>query len=529
MRHTLFIEFLSIDVLEEALRTKFRALHLEDFEQASAAFYTMFSKSSVEGKKINLDDLYAILPDLFTGKLVDYVSVEPQRSIVYKIQELAAKAHIPNLWNPPDFLRQKIEDLLQKQRTALSPIEAFILIIALSIRCLARFSEGELDELDSLAMTEDLSESNQKPMHDLDKLDREQFISIMSGLQSKGYLSSSEVTKITELSSEIILIANALDEFEVDESQYNETSIRNNRVRLSLLGVLTDLGKKIALDHNVDPLSPPISWEQMTSEERNSWWRQAYVHSVNIEAQRLQICFGIPSGYKEQYKPVLIEPLIQNLTQSINLYDPVLKAADINLKIVSKIEDRDVKPMPEEEWQRFKHEIETEIAHRDRDHLHLNIVRTQYLRRLLVNDEISQADHMASADQHLEAAIRYKSVADTLAQAKEASQARFYAQKSAEEYLSAENQEKAAAQYLRSADIWLDNAVSPGLARRELDEAKQLIESINNSSLHVRFLLTQARLAFTHLQDDDAARLLDQATELIPQVFDTSSLSIRDR
>ena len=521
MRHLALVQFLSTDTVKQNLKNKFLALHIENPDKAYATFYSEFSEKSIRGSRISLDDLYRIIPDLFTGKLVDYVSVEPQRSIAYKIQKLTAKAHVPNLWNPPDSLSQKIEDLLQKQREALNAIEAFVLIIALSVRYLALISGRGSSELDFSVTADNLSESSKESIHDLHTLNTEQFISIIRGLQSEGYLSSSEFTKITELSSEIILIANALDDFGVDEPQYNAISIRKEQVRLRLLGILVDLGKKIALDHYIDPLSPPIPWGQMTSEEQNSWWRQAYVHSVNIEAQRLQICFGIPNGYKDQYQSVLIEPLVQNLTRSINLYDSILKAAGINLKMASpKIVNRNVQPIPDENWRNFKQAVETEIARRDRDHLHQDIVRKKRLRRLLVSAEVSLAENMTLENRHLQAAQTYKRAAEILVQGKETSQARFYAQKSAKIYLLAECHGRAAAQYLRSAEIWLNNTVSPGLARRELDEAQQLIESINNSSLHVRFLLTQARLAFTNLQDDDAAHFLDQATELIPQVSD---------
>ena len=513
------IEFLSIDDVEDSIKDKLRALHIKEYQEAYETLYTKFSKRSIQGCRVQLQDLHKFLPQIFTGRLVDYVSILPHRSVARKIQALAKEVSVPILWNEYECLVGKIEAILQKERDALNAMEAFILTFAVCVRYLALRHNSSLEEVQVPLDENDLLGSNREHV-DIESLDADQLRLIVKGLNSERYLTQKEVTIVNEVVPEVILVAQSYDSFDIEDAEYADQPFKDKGswIRLRLLGALLYLANKINLDQYVNP---DIAWEEMAPSDRDLWWRQAYVRSVVIEEQRLQLCFGIPEGYEEKYKPILVDPLHQEIARLIDLYDEFLKSAGLTLKILlPETINRDVSPIPDEEWQRFKRKVEADVARKAKDHLHNDIVRKQLLHRLLVQAEVSQAEQMVREDRHMEAAERYELVAKLLSEAKEPAQAKHYARQSAVEYLAAQDREKAAEQYIRAARIWLNNTSSPGIVREELKKAQELIQELTNPDLRVRLLLTQARLAFINFQDDEVIALLQQADDTISEVAD---------
>lgn len=499
LRHLALIEFWQESKIEAHIKTRLQAEGIEEYLEAYLGLFKEFASRSVRKEIVTLNDLYEIMPSLFTGCLVDFIRTEPRRSIARWVREQAQGARLPPLGITSEAVIGKAEALIGSQSDALNETEAFILLAAICLPHLLSYYEDYAEEPLSGLEIRELAE----------KLDEE------SSVPAKTH------SVLNALASEIAITASARTGFDLEDNRYNDAVLSGVRVRLRLLAALLQLANVLNLDEFIDP-ALPNSLEDAPRSERYRWWRQAYVRGVSIEAQRVQLHFQLP-GDREDYASVVVTPLEDEIRGLIdNAYDPILFSAGINLKyLASEVTTRDDVPsIPDEEWGHLKQKAEAEQARRSKDRLHQALVRAQRLRESLVKAEASQAERMMKEGRHVEAAEAFARAAALLARSREAAQARHYATKAAEEYLEAGLNRAAAEQYLQAAEVWLDNATTPELVTNNLEKAREIAGKAEDPKVQIRVLLAQARAAFASLGDPDAKRILKEANGLLEDVCD---------
>ena len=509
------IEFFAVDEVKPIIELKLQAEGVKACEQAYQSLFAEFTKQSVRngGSTVTLSNLYEIVPDFFAGRLVDYILTEPRRSVARYVLKLAEAVILPPISITSTAVIKKIEAIIDGNRKALNEVEAFILLVAACLpHLLCRYDDYAEESVsgEQVRRLAEESASSDKVRLLADKLGQEP--------------SAPENARATliEVADEVNVIAETRLGFELEDTQYNDRNVAGERVRLRLLGSLLHLADCVNLDQAVDP-TPPPALGHAPWRDRSHWWRQAYVRGVAIESQRLRLHIRLPKDRKAEYAPILVDPLDEEIKGLIAAYDPILFSAGINLKhLTANVIEGDVPAVPDNEWQRLKQEIETEQARRARNRLQQDVVRTQRLRELLVSAEVRQAEQMVAEERHLGAAAAFARAAALLARERQAAQAKQYAVRAAEQYLEAGDQLAAAQQYLQAAKVWLNNAHTPELATRQLEQAHKLAVELDMPVLRVRVLLTEAWAAFATLRDHDAQRLLEQAKELLPQIADES-------
>ena len=501
LSHLAMIEFLAVDEVKPIIQNHLRAQHIHDWKQAYESLFTEFSKRSVlrGGSTIALTDLYDIVEGFFTGCLTDYILTEPRRSVARYVLHQAETSTLPPFGVTSTAVTRKIEAIIGGNAKALNETEAFILLVATSLPHLLHRYDEYAEE----------SVSSEQVCRLAEKLDQES--SAPDGTR----------TILVEVAFEASVVANARTGFELEDTQYNDSQVRDVRARLRLLAALLHLADYINLDQAIDP-TPPQALEQASWSERCRWWRQAYVCGVSIESQRLRLHIRLPKGREEEYSPILVDPLDEETRRLIDTYDPILFSAGINLKYLNPVvtEGDGIPTILDDEWRRLKQEIEAEQFSKSKDRLQQDVVRAQRLRESRVNAQIGQAERMVTEGRHLEAAEAFALAAALLARAREAAQARRYAVRAAKQYLEGGDRQAAAQQYLQAAEVWLNNASTPELVTKQLEQAHKLAVELDTPALQVRVLLAQAWVAFATLCDPDANRLLEQANELLPKIAD---------
>lgn len=423
---------------------------------------------------------------------------EPRRLVACYVLSRAKSVTLPPLSVTSTAVVNRIESIIGANTDALNEIEAFVLLVA---TCLPHL----LHQYDDYA---------EEP------ISGEQVRQLAKKLAQDPFAPGDVHAVLVEVASEVSAVANARTGFELGDAQYNDSQVRKARMRLRLLGALLHLADCINLDQAVDP-APPPDLDKAPWSERHRWWRQAYVCGVTIGSQRLQLHIRLPKGRKEEYSPILVNPLDEEIGRLISVYDSVLFSAGINLNYLpANVIEGDVSAIPDDEWQRLKQTVETEQLRKAKDLLQQDIVQAQRLHELLVKAGISQAKQMIAEGRHLEAAEALDNAAALLARKREAAQARRYAVQAAEQYLEGGDRQAAAQQYLQAAEVWLNSAHTPELATKQLEQAHKLAVELDEPVLLVRVLLTQAWLMFATLRDPDAQRLLEQANELLPKIAD---------
>jgi hypothetical protein len=411
----------------------------------------------------------------------------------------ASQTTLPPLGVTSTSILDKISLLIKDKIDALNATEAYILLAAVCLPYLLRLREEFSGEAINPYQVRQLARY----------LDQQE--NAPDGIGDS----------LIEIVTEVTAVANAYNAFIPENDIYSPARLHNQPINLRLLGALLHFANRLNLDQFVDP-EPPPSIEQATQLEKFQWWRQAYVRNVSIESQRLQLHIRFPEGYKELYEPILAAPLDEEIKELYNSYDPLFEQVGINLNIrPAVVTERPGLPViPSEEWHQLKETILTEQARKSKDRLQQDVVWSQRLWDSLVKAEVIQAEQMICEEKHLDGATAFARAAALLGKSHQASQARAYATRAAENYLIANDKLAAAEQYLYAADVWLNNRTTPELAARQLDEAGKLIRDINDPVLQIRLLHTQAWLAFATLRDQDVHRLWEQIITLIPQVTD---------
>ena len=502
LQNLCFVEFFSEDRIEAFSQNWIRAEGLADAREAYQALFTEFAKRSIRKEKVTLNDLYKIVPELHRGRLVNCIQEEPRRSVAKWIQEQAERESLPPLSTTSEAVIKKAEALVGNEQGVLNEVEAFLLLAAICLpHLLARYGDYTEQQLSSVEIRELAAKIGQE-------------------LSSPSELGS----VLLVLSFELALIANSRIGFDLQDDQYNDVELSGMRVRLRLVAALLHLADQLNLDQFTDPELPGFL-EQAEWAERYRWWRQAYVRSVSIETQRIKLYLQLPD--REDYPPILVDPLDDQIRGLIRIYDSILIAAGINLNFLDPdASSRDgVQLIPDDEWRLLKREVEAEQARRSKSRLHTSAIQEQRLRESLVKAETSQAERMQTEGRHKEAAEAFALAAGLLARNRDAAQARYYATSAAEEYLRVRDYEAAAEQYLQAATVWLDNASSPVRTTKHLEKAHEFAAKAQNPGLQIRVLLAQAREAFASMRDQDAERLLKQANELLIEIHDDASRS----
>jgi tetratricopeptide (TPR) repeat protein len=436
----------------------------------------------------------------------------------------AGKVPLPPLGTTSTATIGKVEAIVGDRTDALNEIEAFILLSAVCLPHLLRLYDEPIEKSIGVEQVQQLTGVGGE------------------GSSTFGYpqlVSAGQVQKLARrldqeilapqgigdvlinVASEVSAVANARIGFEAGALEYSPCYLQGMRINLGLLGALLHLADSINLDQFVDP-ELPKSLKEAVWRERYPWWRQAYVRSVSIEAQRIQLHIRLPKKHKTKYAPILVTPLYEELQRLIDAYDPILFEVGINLNLrpACVTVGDGVPAIPDDEWQRLKRGIELEQARRSEDQLQQDVIRTQRLRDLLIETDVSQAEQMTAEERFAEAAEALARAARQLAKAGQTYQARDYATRAAQQYLNAGNQLSAARQYLAAAEVWLYNRTTPELAARPLEQAQRIAFELDEPALQVGVLRAEAWLAFGTLRDPDAQRAWDRIRELMPRIED---------
>jgi tetratricopeptide (TPR) repeat protein len=437
-------------------------------------------------------------PDAPRTTIHGRVISEPARAVLSFVQEAAGQFPLLPLGLPANAVIAKIELLNHDNSAGLSELEAFVLITANCLPSLLQQYQG----------------------HSGGGITREKLARLIQDLSAIPSSPPELRATLMDVSTELIAVANSLYNLDLAASQYIDTQLRGERIRVSLLASLTRLAGAICLDHFVEPDLP----ERLANTPwlaRGQWWRQAFVRSVHIERGIIQFFLMVPKGWRAEYGSILAEPLDEHVKSIIQLVNPVLTIANLDVELrPAQVDEGDVIAIPDEDWRILKRDVEQEQAYRSRDRLEQDAFRLQRLRTTLVGAEVNVADQMLAEGRPTEAAAVYSRVAELLFKANEIYQARHYAFRAGETYATAGEQELAARHYLRAAQIWLAGGLTPQLAQEGLERAHRIADELNEVSAQVAVLETLAHYSFVLLNDDGAARAIDDAYRLIPAIGD---------
>ncbi len=145
-------------------------------------------------------------------------------------------------------------------------------------------------------------------------------------------------------------------------------------------------------------------------------------------------------------------------------------------------------------------------------------IRAQPKSELPLKDAIDQAEHLMVEGRHSEAAQVLERVARRLVEARLFYEAEKYTERAAQQYLLADERPAAAQHFFTAAEMLLSHATTPELARRPLEQADQLTRELEIPELRVQVLLTEARLAFAALLDQEVRDSLARASDLLPHI-----------
>jgi tetratricopeptide (TPR) repeat protein len=430
--------------------------------------------------------------------LFDKVRSEPNKSALGFIQLLSEEILLLPLGLPPKALLTKIELIDANGATALSELEAFVLVVA---NCLPHLLQ-------------------QYQAHSGGGINRENLTQLVQELSANPSAPSELRTALMDVSNELILVANAIFDFDPDDPHYTDSRIRNERIRLRLLGSLIHLASAISLDCFVVP-DLPLQLRQASWPSRFQWWRQAYVRSVIVANGKLQFFLTVPTGHKKEYVPILAEALdeqTQLLLQGIN---PILAVANMELQLKNaQVEEAEVSPIPKADWLLLVKQIEQEQAYRSRDRLQQDAFRLQRLRAVLVSAEAESADRMLAEGRQADAAPVFARISELLFRYREIYQAKRYAMRAAETYSLAGNKRLAGRQFLRAAEIWLSSALTPQLAQDGIEPAHRLANEMGEPAFLISTLIVAAHFNFGMLDDAKANECVQEAYRLLPSVAD---------
>lgn len=498
------IEFLALDVLPLTLRTVAEANGI-DGEDTYRRLYTNISGLSVQqgGARLILDDLYRIVPDLFAGRIVDYIRSQRERAIADYLLAVASAQPLPPLGTTVTGVVTKLDRLIHgHSSTLLTSVEAFVLLIATCSPYLLERFAGVLP----------VNGSN-----------RTSQLAAVLAKTSEAPLDAAQVLR--DFTNLIESVRQSGAAFAPEAPGYADQYIRGERVRIQLLGALLYLAVLVDLDQHVDP-TPQAAIAQGDWSSKHMWWRQAYVQSVAIENHNVRLSITLPADRHDEYRPWLVDALDKELQRQITLYSTaILGPEGIPLTYQPAIVHRESMPhIDEDDWQRLRRELRLEQARATADQHDQQILDAQQLRDLLVYDRARQAEQYAQEKQFAEAAQLYVEVAQRLARAGAYVQARFYARCAASAFAEVDPQAEAE-QYLFAVEVWLQNSLSPGAAQGDLSSAANLATRLGLPELRLRVLSAQALFNFTILHDQEVILAFQEARSLLPRVHDEARRS----
>ena len=497
-----FVNFLAIDVVSTIIGNHLKARCIGNAEQDQESLFTEFTNRSVKkgGSRLNISDLYEIVPELFGGNLIDYIIEEPHRTIARNLLEIAQQTSFPPLETCCTLIIKKIEMIINHHHKALNHVEAFVLLIATCLPCLLhRFDLYTGEEI-----------NNRKIQKLIDKFEKE--TSVDPEVRSR----------LLGVGKEITNIANVYWEINSKDHQHNDVQIQNTRVRVRLLAAVLRLAVVLNLDQFVDP-KLPSALENACWDERLKWWEQAYVFGVDMENQRLKISFRLPQGLKKEYVPILVDPLDEQIRTLISEYDQILHSEGVNLNYLGcEISEDDVPALPEDDWRKLKQKFEIVQARKLKGLNQLNNFRVNRQCELLVSEKIQQAECMVVEKRPGEAAKEFANIATILESGGEFAQSKQFAIKAAEQYLETNDQLSAARQYLAAAQVWLESTFPPQLASSSLEQASKISSELEDPILKIEVLIVMSWAAFANMMDQEAEKYLEQAKDFLQGITNQS-------
>jgi tetratricopeptide (TPR) repeat protein len=234
------------------------------------------------------------------------------------------------------------------------------------------------------------------------------------------------------------------------------------------------------------------------------WWLHDRT-TVLVSPPLVTLTVRMHTDDVEQYGSFIYDALITKFRDKNRPVLDVLAKNGISLRI-----DNDSKVIGNDHFERLPPEI-TRV---------LGTMQQELTAKKGSEDEISQAEQMVTEERHREAAEAFARASTLLAEARQPAEAKRYAVRAAEQYLVDGDRLTAARQYLRAAQVWLNDALTPELATDQLEKAHKIASDLGEPVLQVEVLVTSAWVAFANLRDDDAKSFLEQANDLLLQITD---------
>jgi hypothetical protein len=324
------------------------------------------------------------------------------------------------------------------------------------------------------------------------------------------------------LASEIILIANARDGFDLNDVAYEECSHQGTRIRLRLLCVVHHLAAILSLEtlYSADRTElAGLSPEQQLLVHQ---WR--YVRSVDIIDSQLRLHFHLPLGRTVSYLPLIVTPLRQEIESLLRQYEDVLHTAGIYLRYRNEPAPREdsVQPLTEEEQTELRRWIELRLARAEGQQLRENLLLRQRLRDRLIQANIQVADDHEQRGEREQAANLLVQTVRSLHDEREAFQLARYAHRAGQLYEDIGRPHEAVRCYLMVADSYFNDTLTPELGHEALSRAEALLQTTPDPALEVELHLAVARIHFVTLSDDLATEALSQARTALNAISDAS-------
>ncbi|MBP1468007.1 hypothetical protein EYB53_019980 [Candidatus Chloroploca sp. M-50] len=434
--------------------------------------------------------------------IVGYIKNTYWREVVLFVAQRARAAPLGPLGVRYDDVIHKIDMILDHAPEALSEVETLVLLTAVAIPHLFEGSENEPRDIDGphlRALVEKLVLDTNSPPQ-LEQV-------------------------FNEIGMELVAVTRGRQGFAVDDIEYGQRSVRGEVVRPQLLSALLHLASTFNIDQ-VTLRTPPATL-MLNSEERILWLRQMYVRSLTVTSKQVQVYFVLPKEFSNQYKPIVVDPLAQEIEELVSFYSYILFSANIYLgyRQPSIIEGM-VPVISNEDWQHLKHWIEVRHARRSEERLHHQAWESQRLRDTLIKADVALAEAMETSGEALKAATIFSRVTAWLAQERDAYQAARFARQAARLYTNIGDFSSAVEQYLLLAKVYFQDTLSPELARQEIQEGMRIANNLGSAPLLIQLTLAQARVEFASLSDQNVAVCLLEAKRLVGELANVEEQSL---
>ena len=246
-----------------------------------------------------------------------------------------------------------------------------------------------------------------------------------------------------------------------------------------------------------------------------------------MTSRQAQVHFLLPAGRTEQYYPIIVAAISQELAELIDHYAYILFSADIFLRYQHPTcEEGIVPPLPDEDWEQLRQWVTVRQARKAEDRLQQQMWQTQRLRDALLNADVNIAEALVESGDIPGAITLLSRVAAWFAHERDGYQAARYAQRAAQLAHQINDVSTAVDHVLLVAYVYFHDTLSPELAQRDIQHGVDLATEVGDPVLLVRLSLAQAQIAFATLDDPHVREYLEEAQRYLTNIINTEERAL---